>query len=66
MATKKLQRVVSSWASPTGNCSFTLDPAGQYALIANVAGHVSRLNLGSGKLTPLPATGLSSSLSLAW
>jgi hypothetical protein len=65
VATKKLQRMVSSWASSTGNCSFTLDPAGQYALIANVAGHVSRLNLESGKLTPLPATGLSSLL-LAW
>ena len=66
VATKKLQRVVSSWASSTGNCLFTLDPAGQYALIAKVAGHVSRLNLGTGKLTPLPATGLSSSLLLAW
>jgi hypothetical protein len=66
VATKKLQRVVSNWASSTGNCSFTLDPAGQYALIANVAGHVSRLNLGIGKLTPLPATGLSSSMPLAW
>ena len=66
VATKKLQRVVSSWASSTGNCSFTLDPAGQYALIANVAGYVSRLNLESTELTPLPATGLSSSMPLSW
>jgi len=66
VATKKLQRVVSSWASSTGNCLFTLDPAGQYALIASVAGHVSRLNLGVGKLTPLPATGISWPLLLAW
>jgi hypothetical protein len=66
VATKKLQRVVSSWASSDGNCVFTLDPAGQYALIAKVAGRVTRLNLRNGKLTPLPAPGLSSSLLLAW
>jgi len=66
VATKKLQRVVSSWASSTGNCVFTLDPAGQYALIAEADGHVSRLNLGTGKLTPLLAAGFSFSSLLTW
>jgi hypothetical protein len=63
VATKALRRAVAAW---TGGCSFALDPAGSYALIATARGRLSRLDIATGKLTTLPRGGLPSSVILAW
>jgi hypothetical protein len=63
VATKALRRAVATW---TGGCSFALDSAGKYALIATAGGRLSRLDIATGKLTTLPIAGLPSSVILAW
>jgi hypothetical protein len=63
VATKALRRAVATW---TGGCSFALDSAGEYALIATTDGRLSRLDIATGKLTALPAAGLPASALLAW
>jgi sugar lactone lactonase YvrE len=63
VATSARRRTLATWA---GGCSFALDSAGRYALIATAGGSLSRLDIGTGKLTTLPVSGLPSSAILAW
>jgi sugar lactone lactonase YvrE len=63
VATKARRRTLATWA---GGCSFALDTAGQYALIATAAGGLSRLDIGTGRLTTLLVSGIPSSAILAW
>lgn len=63
VATSARRGTLATWA---GGCSFALDSAGQYALIATAGGGLSRLDIGTGRLTTLPVSGLPSSAILAW
>ncbi|HUB37451.1 MAG TPA: hypothetical protein VMA72_01225 [Streptosporangiaceae bacterium] len=64
VAAKALRRKVASWAA--GGCSFALDPAGHYALVAAAGGRLARLDMATGTLTTLPVSGVPSSAVLAW
>lgn len=66
VAARTLRRVVASWTAASGNCSFALDGAGRYALIATAAGHLARIDIGTGRLTELPPAGLPGSDILSW
>jgi hypothetical protein len=64
VTTKTLRRTLATWAA--GGCSFALDSAGKYALIASAGGRLSRLDIATGELTTLPMAGLPASVTLAW
>jgi hypothetical protein len=68
-----VRRVLASWPGSAGSCSFALDATGTHAVIDTASGHtstgtghVSVLDIGTGKLTTVPVTGLNSSSRLAW
>jgi hypothetical protein len=64
IATKALRRNVAAWAN--SGCSFALDPAGQYALIATSGGGLALLDVSTGRLTVRSVSGLPTSAVLAW
>ena len=59
----KTRKPITSW---TGTCSFALDAAGGFALIASANGHLGQVDLATRKLTLLPATDVLSAAFLAW
>ena len=64
--TKARLRVIATWTGAPGDCVFTLAPDGQEALVADSAGHVSRLSIATGRLTSLPASGLPGTVAMTW
>jgi hypothetical protein len=64
--TKARLRIIATWTGAAGNCVVTLAPTGRDALVANSAGHISRLDVATGQLTSLPASGLPGTVAMTW